>query len=157
MGATAFVAGMGAKAIGAYNSAQAQKSSYRTNAMLAGEQAGQAITAGQTREESSLLRTAQTYGEQRASMAANGVDLGQGSATDVLATTKFIGDRDAAAIQDNALREAWGYKTQSAIDNSAAAGINPAGAAGLSLLGSASTTAGASAFKSLWSSTKTGG
>lgn len=151
MGFTTFAVGAGVKAVGAYQSAQAQKTADRTNAQLETDQASAAITAGQTREQASRLNTAQVYGGQRAALAANGVDLGTGSATDILATTQMVGNRDAAAIQDNALREAWGFKSNAAVSTAAADSINPFEAAAGSLLGSATTTAGSSAFRSMWS------
>lgn len=154
MGFTAFAVGAGVKAVGAYQSAKAQKSAAQANASFETQQAGQAITAGQMREESSRLQTAQTFGAQRAALAANGVDLGQGSANDVLTTTKVLGNRDAATIQQNALMQAWGYKTEAAMSESEAANIHPGEAAFSSLLGSATSTTGASAVQGFFAPTK---
>lgn len=149
MGTAAQFGGMGMSAGGAYKSALSQKIADKTNAMLATEQASQTIDAGQVKVEASKLHTAQLFGAQRAALAANGVDLGQGSATDVLTSTQVIGDKDAATIMDNALREAWGYQTQAAQYKQAAAQINPWTSAIGSLLGSANSTSGQSAFRNL--------
>ena len=60
----------------------------------------------------SQMHQAQVLGAQRASLAANGIDLTQGSAQDLLSTTKFMGAQDVATIQSNAARTAWGYQVQ---------------------------------------------
>ena len=51
-------------------------------------------------------------GRQRAVLAANGVDVGQGSAVDILEDTTRIGKADALAIRENARREADDYRAQ---------------------------------------------
>jgi hypothetical protein len=47
-------------------------------------------------------------------MAASGIDLGQGSATDVLASTEYIGERQAMMIRDETNRQVWQYRVQQA-------------------------------------------
>lgn len=51
-------------------------------------------------------------GRQRAVLAANGVDIGSGSAVDILEDTTRIGKADALAIRENAKREADDYRAQ---------------------------------------------
>ena len=117
------VLGLGAvtRSIGSYQTSSAEKQStaYQAsiaanNAILAQDKATSAENVGQQQVQDQDLKTAQTFGMQRANLAANGVDLGEGSATDILASTKMMGNRDAATIQDNAMRQAWGYQTQAA-------------------------------------------
>jgi hypothetical protein len=146
-------AGVAVQAVGAYNSANAQKNTYAykaqiaaQNAQIANQQASQAIINGQTAEQNIRLQGAQVIGSQRASMAANGVDLGQGSANEALTTTKYITERDALTTKDNALRQAWGYQVQAVnatnegrIDTYAGDSVSPGMAAFTSLLGGAST------------------
>ena len=55
---------------------------------------------------------AQLRGRQRAALAANGVDLGQGSAAEVQASADYLRDVDYDAIRTTAAREAWGYQRQ---------------------------------------------
>lgn len=155
MGIGASAAGAIMQAGGAYQQAQGQRSALqyqasvaRGNAVLAGDQASDAIRNGQTAEGVQDLRTGQTLGTQRARMAANGVDLGEGSANDVLTTTKYMGERDALQIHDNAMMEAWGYRTQqqSFLDDASredgeASTISPWTAAGTSLLTGATKVA----------------
>jgi hypothetical protein len=119
MGIGAAAAGAIMSAGSAYQQAQGQRSSLqyqasvaRANAVFAGDQASDAIRNGQTVEGNQDLKTGQMLGMQRAHLAAGGVDLGEGSANDILATTKFMGERDALQIHDNAMMQAWGYRTQ---------------------------------------------
>ncbi len=142
-------------AAGAYSSAEAQKTGLNyeaniaaANASLATYQANQSHVIGNMEANASQLKTAQTFGSQRASMAANGVDLSQGSANEVLASTKYLGSVDAMTIQDNATRnataygaEATNYATQSSMDTAMAGAINPNMAAGTSLLTGAASLA----------------
>lgn len=150
MGLTAAFAGV--QAVGAYRSSQAQKISMRANATMqdnnaqvAEWQASQAIQNGQVLEGDKRLETGALYGRERAALAASGVDLGYGSATDILAGTKLLGEKDAMQIHDNALREAWGYRTQATayrnqgkLGRSGADSISPLMSGVGSLLGSAS-------------------
>lgn len=153
MGFSGQAAAAGVKAGGTYKEAEAQKMSLRANswidtqnAKIAEAQASVAITNGQTQEAQSRLREADIFSKQRAAMAANGIDLGEGSATDVLASTRVLADADALQIHDNALRAAWGYQVQatnfrnkSALERAGANSISPAMAAFSSFLGSASS------------------
>ena len=45
------------------------------------------------------LQTRRVKGAQRAALAANGVDIGVGSAAESLATTDIVGERDANTIR----------------------------------------------------------
>lgn len=113
------LAGASANVFSTYNKAKSQQASYaymaaiaRRNAQIAQYQASDAIRTGQIEEGNFDLKAAAMLSDQRASMAANGVDLGEGSPNDVLTTTKFMGERDALQIHDNAMKAAWGYETQ---------------------------------------------
>lgn len=155
MGIGASAAGAIMSAGGAYQQAQGQRSSLqyqaaasRMNAGLAGDQASDAIRNGQTAEGIQDLRTGQMLGTQRAQMAANGVDLGEGSPNDVLTTTKYMGTRDALQIHDQAMMQAWGYRTQQQNfltdanrEENEASTISPWMAAGTSLLTGATNVA----------------
>ncbi|MBS0323576.1 MAG: hypothetical protein JSR19_06960 [Proteobacteria bacterium] len=145
---------MGAK--GAYDQASTQKQVLaiqaeiaQRNAQINEQQAEIALQNGQINEQASRLRTGQMMGTQRAALAANGVDLGEGSANDVLTTTAFMGEHDALTIRDNATRQAWAYRVQAANNMSNADvlqtsgdNINPTMSAMGSLLTSAGSVAG---------------
>lgn len=149
------VAGMVSGAFGSYFAASAQKSLLNAqaeiaeiNARVAESQARVELLAGQRREQSSRLQTAAVKGRQRAAMAANGLDLGEGSAAEVLTSTDLVGEVDANTIHANAVRSAWGLRTQATssrnealMKRATADGISPGTAAASSLLGSAGTVA----------------
>lgn len=112
-------AGVGASAMGAYNNSKAEKYALdyqakvaANNAQLARWKASDAITRGQTDTARQQLKTRQLKGSQRASAAARGVDLGEGSALNILSDTDFMGAIDANQITDNAAREAWAYQQE---------------------------------------------
>ncbi|WP_347989921.1 hypothetical protein [Methylomonas sp. AM2-LC] len=84
----------------------------QNNAQLAAYQRSAAIQQGGLQAQQSLLQTVQVIGEQKATLAANGVDLSSGSALDQLATSRFLGAQDVNALQSNAARAAWGYQVQ---------------------------------------------
>ncbi len=152
-GLDAFNAGFGA--VSARTQAQGQKNLLGYEAQVAGNQAAiagyQAEVAqqvGAAREQDSRLQTAQSFGAERAHMAASGVDLGQGSATDVLASTEYMGERNAMMIRDDTNRQVWQDRNQQSMyqaDQKAKLAqmdaINPDMAAFGSLLGSASSFA----------------
>jgi hypothetical protein len=119
------------------------------NATIATWDASDAITAGAQKAQQSQLSTGTLLSTQRATMAANGVDLTQGSAANVQASTKYQGETDVNTINANAARTAWGYANQAQTDTNnsetlraAASQISPAQATQTSLLGGASQVAG---------------
>lgn len=111
--------GAATSVVGAYNSASMQKDSLGFGAAISeinarmSEQSAQAeLQRGERDYQSSRLKTAGLKGRQRASLAANGVDLGVGSAANILTSTDVMGEIDANTLQANAVRQAWGYRTQ---------------------------------------------
>jgi hypothetical protein len=139
------VAGAASSAVGAYAGAKANKSSLNLQATLADinaksildtadinarsimdtadlnkrqaeSAAQQTLLTGEREVQRSQLATAKLKGTQRASLAANGVDLGVGSAEQILTTTDVLGEVDANTLQANAVRGAWGYRTQGQAD-----------------------------------------
>lgn len=99
------------------------------NAKLAAAQAADASKRGQLEEQRSYNRTAQLLGQQRAAMAANGIEVDFGSASDVQADTHNLGRDEAATIRQNTEREMRGYdieglnyQTQARADRAAASG-----------------------------------
>jgi hypothetical protein len=148
-------AGMGAQAFGAYQSSRATKAAHeaqaqvqRNNATVAGWQAEDAIERGNKAAMRVRSQARQLKGTQRARLAAAGVDLGEGSALQILSDTDYFGEVDAQTTVDNAAREAWairqqaaGYSADAALMQSRAAAESPLFAAGTSLLTSASRVA----------------
>lgn len=114
-------AGVGMSAIGAYNQSQQTKAAYQyqsqvnaNNAKIAEWQAQDALQRGARVEQQQRLKTASLKGSQRARLAASGVALDEGSPLNVLQDTDYLGDLDARTIRDNAAKEAWSYRNQSA-------------------------------------------
>ncbi len=152
---TAQGAGAASSAVGAYYSAKSTKASLNLQADLAdinarmSESAAQStLLTGQRQEQQSRIATANLKGTQRASMAANGIDLGEGTAAQVLTSTDVLGEVDANTIQANAVRAAWGQRAQGVnqtnqalMSRASADTINPTTASFTSLLGSAGSVA----------------
>lgn len=145
--------GGAASTVGSYFEARGERSALNAqasiddiNARIAERSAQSEILQGQREEQRSRLATTQLKSTQRASLAANGVDLGSDSAAAILTTTDIMGEVDANTIAANAARSAWGYRAQgTSYQNSAlmkrasARGISPWMRAGTSLINSASS------------------
>jgi hypothetical protein len=144
-------------AIGSYSSASTQKSNYAaqaaiadTNARIAELGAQSALIQGNAQVAQATMQAGQLRGKQRAAMAANGIDLGQGSAAEILASTEIMKDADKQTLIMNALNSAFGYRmnklnyqTQAALSRAAGKAISPYKAAMSSLLSSAPAVASA--------------
>lgn len=126
MASTAQIANLAFSTISSYQTAKAQKDAYnyqaqveRNNAVLADRRAKDALERGAAEEQRQRLKTAQLKSTQRAALAARGIDLGEGSALDILTSTDYMGEVDARTIHDNAAQEAWGIRVQrdSILDN----------------------------------------
>lgn len=148
-------AGAGLEAAGAYGQASSQRSALKydariadMNALLAEQRAQVALEQGRFQVNQVRREGAQIKGSQRAQMAASGVDLTYGTPAAVISSTEMLTELDVQQAEINAVREAWGYRTQATgYQNEArsaratAKGINPLLAAGTSLLGSATSVA----------------
>jgi hypothetical protein len=100
-------------------------------------------------EESRMRREAgQLAGDQIARMAANGLDVGFGSALRTVQDTKVLENEDAQRIRDAGTEQAFGFQIQGA--NAKAAGnaqaFNSFSSAATSLIGGASRFGGSSSF-----------
>lgn len=149
-GAGMSAAGAGYAAVSAYNKSKADKRAFeyqsqvaKNNAQLAEWEAQDAIMRGQVAEGNVRLKYAHIKSSQRASMAARGLALDEGSPLDILTTTDFVGERDALTTRDNAAKEAWalrekgkGYLNDADVLKARADSERPGYAAIGSLLGS---------------------
>jgi hypothetical protein len=75
------------------------------NAKLTERRARDALERGQMEEQQQRMKTSQIIGQQKAAMAANGVDLKFGSPLDTLVDTATMGELDALTIRANTYRE----------------------------------------------------
>jgi hypothetical protein len=149
------IGGAASSAAGSYYSAQLQKGNLamqaeadRFNARIAELGAESALLQGNQQVASLTLKAGQLKSRQRASMAANGIVLNEGNAAEIQASTDLMKEIDTNQILANAVRSAWGYRTQATnYENSArsaragAAGINPVASGATTLIGNASQVA----------------
>jgi hypothetical protein len=151
LGTSLSLVGAASSAYSAWQSAKFQKKQLANeaelaeiNARVAEQGAESALIAGQKQESAIRSRTAQIKSAQRAGLGASGVDLGTGSAANLLTSTDVMGEIDANTAEINAIQSAWGYRTQAsnalasaAMSRAASAGISPGSAAFASILSSA--------------------
>lgn len=149
------IGGVAASTAGGYYSAKSQKSAAGFNAAMAElnarqseQQAQSALQQGKRQVAAITLKAGQLKSAQRAALAANGVDLGTGSAAELQASTDIMKAADAGTAELNALQAAWGYrmqgvnsKNQALMARAQARSISPFGAAASSLLGGAGQVA----------------
>jgi hypothetical protein len=143
------------QAVGSYYSAKSQRTQLslqadlaRINARMAESSAQSTLLSGQRQEQGQRLKTSQLKGTQRARMAASGVDLTSDTALNILTGTDVMGEIDANTIAANAVRAAWGYRTEgtnsqiaATMSDANARAINPSLSAATSLLGNAGSVA----------------
>lgn len=100
---------------GDYSSDMLQK-----NAAFKNKAADETEIVGNTSADWQRVKTKQAIGTQRTALAANGVDVNSGSASQLQDDTAMLGELDALTIQNNAAREAYGYRVQATqdLDNS---------------------------------------
>lgn len=144
-------AGAATQAVSAWSSARAQKDELEFGAKMAElnaeaseRSAQQTLQAGNEQIAQTSLKYGALKSSQRAGIAASGVDLGVGNAAEVQASTDLAKEQDLQAIKVNAVRAAWGHRTQATnyrnqatMARGSADAISPGMAATTSLIGSA--------------------
>lgn len=118
-GAIAGVAGGVVGGISSYQQGKNQQAYYNYQAQVAQEnakiaQSNAALERQQGIEEARLqrIKTAQAIGSQQTAMAANGIDVTQGTALDVIEDTAAMGELDALQTRYNYERKAIQYEQQ---------------------------------------------
>jgi hypothetical protein len=113
---------------------------------------------GREEQDRYKRRLAAMMGSQRVQLAGTGVDIGSGSALDLMADTAGEGARDVFTIGQNTARSAYetrigamSSRQQASMGRASAAGISPGLAAAPSLL------SGASQFGDQWMTFKNKG
>lgn len=119
MGATAGIVAAGASVAGGISEAQAAeaqgdfaRAQAEENARLAEAQAADIETRGQKEAGQFRRKVRGVVGSQRAALAAQGIDIGSGTAKDIAEETAAIGEQEASQIRINAIRQAFGVRTQ---------------------------------------------
>lgn len=104
---------------GAYSQSEAlksqsdyQRSMSAINARFADIQGKDAIERGEKEAQKLKKGAKRTIGAQRAALAAQGIDVNEGSALELQEDTDKLSSEDAMQIRNNAWREAWGYRVQ---------------------------------------------
>lgn len=145
------LATVGMAGMSAYQQASAQKQMANYNAQVANNNAQvaewQAQDAQRRGEEEAqkVRRNADILkGSQRASMAAKGLDLAEGTAQELQDQTDFFSLTDQGTARSNAAKEAWAKRAQGAnfqgeasMQRATARSINPLMSAGTSMMTSA--------------------
>ena len=111
------------------------------------------------KEEAALrVKVAQLKGRQKSALAASGVEIGDGSALDILGDTAALGELDALTIRSNAEREAYEQKVN-ASNLAANAGMKRMGAGNAIIAGRigsmTSLLTGAGSIASQWANYST--
>lgn len=127
--------------VGAYNQASVQKATAQNNAKVAEMQAQDALKRGEQDAQDVQRKAAAYKSSQRVALAANGLDLGYGTAADMQDQTDFFGQADAATARTNARKDAWAKRSQGANFQAEAAASRPWLAAGSTLLAGAAQVA----------------
>ena len=147
------IASIAQGALGAFSAiASGQQASAMASykAQVAENNAKAAIDAGKAQEEQQRLKTAGMISTQRATAAANNIDVNTGSPLDIQVTTAGLGEMDAQTIRNKALKEAYNYRTQASIYQ--AEGQNAK--AGSYLNAFSSIIGGATSFSDKWNNYK---
>ncbi len=151
-------AGAVSGAIGSFYSAKSTKRQLQfeasmadINARISELGARSALDQGQKEIASLTTQAGRLKSSQRAAMAANGVDLGEGNAAELQASTDIMKEIDKNTLEANAVKNAWGYRTQGANYQSeaiakrgTASGISPL------MAGASSMLTGAGQVASSW-------
>ncbi|MDO9344832.1 MAG: hypothetical protein Q7T99_15240 [Pseudomonas sp.] len=104
------------QAKGQTENADFQSGMMQQNAQFKLRTADETINAGNTSADWQRVRAGQAVGTQRSAQAANGIDVNSGSAAQLQDDTAMLGELDALTIQNNAAREAYGYRVQAKQD-----------------------------------------
>lgn len=97
--------------------AQQQEAEYQAqvsaqNAKIANENAAQVRQQGIEDARNQRLKALSTIGTQKVQMAANGFNVGEGSALDTIEDTAMLGEMDALSTMYNAEQHALNYEQQ---------------------------------------------
>jgi hypothetical protein len=94
--------------------AQAQAQAAANNAVIAEQNAKDAIVAGQRQEQQNRMEHNQRIGAMRAGAGASGIDVGAGSALDAFGDAALMKEYDTLSIRDQAAQQANAYYQQAA-------------------------------------------
>ena len=120
---------------------------------MQGWNAEDAVRRGEEAAGDHKLKIQQAKADQTAVMAANGLDISQGTPVSILDDTQYMGDVDIARIRTNAGREAWGSRVGQRNSMATASMLDAQGSA--IKPGQSALMAAGSSLASNWSAFKT--
>ena len=140
LGLNAFTSYQGAKVERAQ--ARYQAAINENNALMADASAVDAVLQGSEDANRVRRQGRKVGGQQRAALAAGGVDVNTGVAAQLQDETEYFTELDATTVRNNAARAAWGfraeaqdYRSNAQMSRAVAKSKSPGRAAGLSILG----------------------
>lgn len=96
---------------GSIKEGEAKQREAKDNAALAASAAADAIARGNQEAGRTRTDTTKLVAEQNVAYANSGVDPTVGTPASVMADTRAMGELDAKTLENNAAREAWGFRT----------------------------------------------
>lgn len=93
---------------------QAQANIARINAQQMEWSAQQRLRSAEKDQVRLTMQAGQVKGSQKAAIAANGLNTGEGGSVELLASTDIIKEIDSNQIKENAQRDYWGMRMQAA-------------------------------------------
>lgn len=121
MGATiGILAGAGLNVASQQQQAAGVLDQSRFDMQLAELAATDATTRGDMAASERARRSRQIVSAQRAALGASGIELDSGTPANLQADEAYLSALDEHTIRNNAAREAWGYRTQSSLNQLAA-------------------------------------
>lgn len=108
------IAGTVAGTVGKVQQANFERKVAEQNQKLENERIVDAMSRGETEARDAGRRAAAMRGAQRAAMAANGIDLSFGSASDLLEDSAMYAREDVGNVRKNTDREIRGYDINAA-------------------------------------------
>lgn len=123
----------------------------KNNAKAAEYAAADAMARGAVAEQQQRARTRALMGQQKAALAANGIDIGTGTGSLLLTDTAGLGEFDALTVRNNAMKQAYGMNVQA--DNLLSEGKAARAGANMASFGTALT--GGSQMASIYGTTRT--
>lgn len=104
--------GTGVSVHGQRQAAKANAQIAEQNARLAEQDAATARAMGDRESQQQTWRMRALEGQQRAAIAAQGIDAQIGTPLEILGESAMFGEVDQQAIRLNAARQAWGFNAQ---------------------------------------------
>lgn len=108
------VAGTAVQTIGAYQQSRYEAKVQEANQRAENNRIVDAMERGETDARDAARKHAQLAGAQRAALAANGIDVSFGSASDLMADTAMFAQEEQQNVRENTKREIMGYDINAA-------------------------------------------